>query len=111
MRQAEVRMHSEVAGHLIQDEQGYTFAYTLAYRLRAGAEPVSLTLPLREQPYVEQVLFPFFDGLIPEGWLLDVAERNWKLNGRDRMGLLLACCQDCIGAVSIHPLPQPEDNA
>ena len=48
------------------------------------------------------MLFPFFDGLIPEGWLLDIAEKNWKLNPRDRMGLLLACCKDCIGAVSIE---------
>jgi serine/threonine-protein kinase HipA len=49
-------------------------------------------------------LFPFFDGLIPEGWLLDIAQKNWKLNPRDRMGLLMACCKDCIGAVSVHPL-------
>lgn len=95
-------MHGQLAGHLIQNEEGYTFTYTLAYQQLAGAEPVSLTLPVREQPYRERVLFPFFDGLIPEGWLLDVAERNWKLNPRDRMGLLLACCQDCIGAVSIY---------
>jgi len=47
-------------------------------------------------------LFSFFDGLIPEGWLLDIAEKNWKLDPRDRMGLLLACCRDCIGAVSIE---------
>jgi serine/threonine-protein kinase HipA len=44
-------------------------------------------LPLREQPYVKRVLFPFFNGLIPKGWLLEVAERNWKLNPRDRLGL------------------------
>jgi serine/threonine-protein kinase HipA len=48
-------------------------------------------------------MFSFFDGLIPEGWLLRIAEKNWKLNERDRMGLLLACCKDCIGAVSIEP--------
>ncbi|WP_019946910.1 HipA N-terminal domain-containing protein [Hymenobacter aerophilus] len=110
MRQAEVRMYNQVAGYLTQDEQGYTFAYAPAY-LQDGAGPISLTLPLREQPYVALVLFPFFDGLIPEGWLLDVAERNWKLNTRDRMGLLLACCQDCIGAVSIYPLPASDDDA
>ncbi|WP_052381783.1 HipA N-terminal domain-containing protein [Hymenobacter sp. APR13] len=52
MRRAEVRMRSEVVGHLTQDEQGYTFAYTPAYRLRAGAEPVSLTLPLWEHPWL-----------------------------------------------------------
>jgi len=47
-------------------------------------------------------LFPFFDGLIPEGWLLNIAEMNWKINHKDRMGLLLTCCQDCIGAVSVR---------
>ncbi len=104
MRKAEVYLHEQLAGHLTQDEQGYTFAYTPTYLLRSTAEPVSLTLPLRAAPYVERVLFPFFDGLIPEGWLLAVAEHHWKIPARDRMGLLLACCRDCIGAVSIYAL-------
>ena len=47
------------------------------------------------------MLFPFFDGLIPEGWLLGIAERSWKISRLDRMSLLLACCKDCIGAVSV----------
>ena len=45
-----------------------------------GAEPISLTMPLREEPYEDKVLFPFFDGLVPEGWLLNIAERSWKIN-------------------------------
>jgi len=56
---------------------------------------------LREDPYVSKTMIPFFDGLIPEGWLLDIVEKNWKISPRDRMGLLLACCKDCIGAVSV----------
>ena len=86
MRKAAVHVHEQLAGHLTQDEHGYTFAYLPDYLLQHEAQPVSLTLPLRQDPYVERVLFPFFDGLIPEGWLLDVAGRNWKLNPRDRMG-------------------------
>lgn len=109
MRKAEVHLYGQLAGHLTQDEQGYTFAYTPEYLLTSAAEPVSLTLPLRAAPYVERVMLPFFDGLIPEGWLLEVAEKNWKLHTRDRMGLLLACCQDCIGAVSIYPLETAAD--
>lgn len=109
MRKAAVHLHGQLAGHLTQDEQGYTFAYTPAYLAAAGVEPVSLTLPLRAAPYVERTMLPFFDGLIPEGWLLEVAERNWKLRERDRMGLLLACCRDCIGAVGIYPLQTAED--
>ncbi|MBT9837475.1 hypothetical protein GPK58_12955 [Blautia sp. MCC270] len=48
------------------------------------------------------ILFPFFDGLIPEGWLLGVVSRNWKINQKDRFGLLLAACRDCIGDVCIR---------
>jgi serine/threonine-protein kinase HipA len=108
MRKAEIKIHSTTAGWLTQDEHGYHFVYDADYLNNKTAEPVSLTLPLQEDVFTSTVLFPFFDGLIPEGWLLDIAERNWKLNPRDRMGLLLACCKDCIGAVSVHPINEKE---
>jgi serine/threonine-protein kinase HipA len=101
MRKARVDIYDHLAGFLTEDENGYAFLYDSVYLQSAHAEPVSLTLPLSEKPYHNTVLFPFFDGLIPEGWLLEIAEKNWKLDARDRMGLLLACCRDCIGAVSI----------
>ena len=102
MRKAKVYMHNELAGLLSEDEEGYSFRYDENYLTGSMAKPVSLTLPLQDKPFVSKTMFPFFDGLIPEGWLLEIAERNWKLNTRDRMGLLLACCKDCIGAVSIE---------
>lgn len=51
--------------------------------------------------YSSEDLFPFFDGLIPEGWLLDLAQKNWKISKNDRMALLLTTCQDCIGATHV----------
>ena len=75
MRKAAVHLHGQLAGHLTQDEQGYTFVYAPEFLLTPAAEPVSLTLPLRAAPYVERVMLSFFDGLIPEGWLLEVAEK------------------------------------
>jgi len=100
MRSALIYRNKLLAGTLIEDENGYAFKYDTTY-LQNKNLPVSLTLPLAEKPYLSNVLFPFFDGLIPEGWLLDIAQQNWKLNERDRFGLLLACCQDAIGAVSV----------
>lgn len=97
-------MDGETAGWLTEDENGYRFVYEHAYLVNENATPVSLTLPLQHAPYTSKTLFPFFDGLIPEGWLLHIAEKNWKLDPRDRMGLLLECCGDCIGAVSVHPI-------
>ena len=108
MRKAEIKIHDKTAGWLTQDENGYLFIYDKTHLKSENPEPVSLTLPLQEVPFTNKVLFPFFDGLIPEGWLLDIAERNWKLNPRDRMGLLLACCKDCIGAVSVHAINEEE---
>ncbi len=101
MRKAKVLFHDRLAGILSETEEGYVFLYDPVYLANSEAESVSLTLPKRIDPYVSKVIFPFFDGLIPEGWLLDIAEKNWKIDARDRMGLLIACCRDCIGAVSI----------
>ncbi len=108
MRKATIKLGGQLAGWLTQDEQGYHFLYSPEYLAQPGAKPVSLTLPLIEATYTSKVLFPFFDGLIPEGWLLDIAEKNWKLNPRDRMGLLLACCKDCIGAVSVEEVKEED---
>jgi len=106
MRKAKIYFNKELAGYLTENENGYSFLYDKVYLTVSTSKPISLTLPLQEKPHVSRMMFPFFDGLIPEGWLLEIAEKNWKLNARDRMGLLLACCRDCIGAVSIE-----EDNS
>lgn len=108
MRQGRVFCNGIVAGIITEDERGYSFAYDRMYLSLPDAQPVSLTLPLRIEPYYNNVLFSFFDGLIPEGWMLSVAERNWKINRRDRMALLLTCCRDCIGNVSIEPVDSKE---
>ena len=97
-------MYDKLAGVLTEDENGYHFQYHPSYLSAENAEAVSLTLPSTDKPYQSMVLFPFFDGLIPEGWLLDIAQKNWKLNPRDRMDILLKTCHDCIGAVSIEAI-------
>lgn len=91
------------AGIIAETDSGYEFSYFEHYLNHPDAHPISLTLPLTEEPYVSRTFFPFFDGLIPEGWLLDITVRSWKLDPRDRMGLLLSVCRDCIGAVSVMP--------
>lgn len=96
------------AGLLTENEDGYIFEYDADFLASDKAEAISLTLPLSDKPYRDKVLFPFFDGLIPEGWLLDIAEKNWKIDNRDRMSLLLACCKDCIGAVGVIPVIDKE---
>ncbi len=108
MRQADIYICNTPVGTLTEDADGYLFAYNKEYVDTPGSKAVSLTLPLSVKPYRSNTMFPFFDGLIPEGWLLDIAEKNWKINSRDRMGLLLACCKDCIGNVSVLDITKEE---
>ncbi|MDE7102011.1 MAG: HipA N-terminal domain-containing protein [Bacteroidales bacterium] len=108
MRQANILYKGRLAGLLTENDEGYEFRYLPDYLSSETAKPVSLTLPLREDAYTSLVLFPFFDGLIPEGWLLDVALRNTDISILDRMSLLLTCCKDCIGAVSVVPIQGKE---
>lgn len=98
-----VFFYEQMAGVIFEDEEGYHFQYDRDYLKQDNVQAISLTLPLQEKAFHQQVLFPFFDGLIPEGWLMEIAVENWKVNPRDRMGLLLSTCRDCIGAVSITP--------
>lgn len=107
-RSGNVFFQNLLAGIVWQDEEGYGFVYD-SYYLATKGQPVSLTLPLRTEPYTSKTMIPFFDGLIPEGWLLDITVKNWKVNPNDRMELLLIACNDCIGAVSIEPIPINEN--
>lgn len=75
-RNAHVYLHQAFVGSLAETDEGYEFIYDEIYFHQLDAEPVSLTLPLAAIAYRSTVLFQFFDGLIPEGWLLDIAEKN-----------------------------------
>lgn len=105
MRQGIVKYNHIPAGLLTEEDNGeYLFVYNEDYIKNHPDQFISFQLPVTTQPYRSKRLFPFFDGLIPEGWLLNIAAESWKINRNDRMGLLLACCQHAIGAVSVHPV-------
>jgi HipA N-terminal domain len=110
MRQAHIFYKDRLAGILTENDVGYEFRYLPEYLSFEKAKAVSQTLPLQDEAYTSTVLFPFFDGLIPEGWLLDVALQNTDIGILDRMSLLLMCCKDCIGAVSVVPIEEKEES-
>lgn len=110
MRKALVKYNNIVAGVLSEEEDGeYQFAYDEEYVKKFPELFITFQMPVSNQLYKSKRLFPFFDGLIPEGWLLNIASKSWKINKNDRMGLLLACCQNAIGAVTIHPINNTND--
>lgn len=105
MRQGKVYYNEYLAGIVTENNEGeYIFQYDERYIREHSLEFITFTMPVTDKPYTDKRLFPFFEGLIPEGWLLDIASKNWKINQNDRMGLILACCRNCIGAVSVEPM-------
>ena len=105
MRQAKIYYQDIFAGILTETNDGdYTFRYDELYVKEYPEDFITFSMPVSSVFYREKRLFSFFEGLIPEGWLLDIASKSWKINRNDRMGLLMACCQNCIGAVSVKPI-------
>ncbi len=103
MREAIIKYNSTVAGRLTETDEGmYVFQYDEEYVINYPKQFITFKMPVTNRPYQASRLFPFFDGLIPEGWLLKIVTDSWKINKGDRMGLLLASCENCIGAVSVH---------
>lgn len=104
MRQGIIRYNNELAGILTEEDSGeYLFVYDETYVSEHPHQFITFQMPVTLRPYRSKRLFPFFDGLISEGWLLNIAAESWRIDKNDRMGLLLACCQNAIGAVSVHP--------
>lgn len=103
MRRAIVSLNGARAGVLEETATGTRFTYDAGWVARADALPVSLTLRVRAAPYESKGLLPFFENLLPEGWLLEIATTKLKIAKDDAFGLLLATCADCIGAVEVRP--------
>ena len=110
MTRGKVLYQDILAGYIRETDEGYEFWYDDSYLAREYPQPVSLTLPVTKELYRSKTLFAFFDGLIPEGWLLDIAAGHWKIKTNDRFQLLLAACADAIGAVSILAEEEPQND-
>lgn len=106
-RAGRVSLDGRPVGRIEETERGARFTYDPEWLKTPGAVPISLTLPLREAPYESKGLHPFFENLLPEGWLLEIATAKLKIPKDDAFGLLLALCVDCVGAVEIRAVDDP----
>lgn len=103
-RRSEVRLDGRRVGVIEETDEGTRFTYAADYASGA-AQPVSVTMPVRVEPYDwPRTLHPFFMNLLPEGWLLEISTKALKISSDDYFGLLSAACADTIGAVEIFAL-------
>ena len=102
MRQAQVFMMGISAGRLHESQDGsYRFVYEEAY----SGPPISLTMAVAEKEFEFRDFPPFFEGLLPEGVMLDGLLRQNKLDRTDLFGQLLAVGSDLVGAVTVMEEP------
>ena len=103
-RRGKVFCKGVFAGELGETKEGnFVFAYDSAYLANPTARSVSLTLPLRGEPYSENRLFPFFAGLLAEGVMKELQCREFKFDESDAFGRLLKTAgSETIGDVTVR---------
>jgi serine/threonine-protein kinase HipA len=106
MRILRVKMHDVDAGILIEDENKH---YSFIYESKYIGPPISLTMPLREQPYNFETFPAFFDGLLPEGVMLEGLLKTHKIDRTDYMQQLTVTGHDLVGAVTVEKFPDTHE--
>ncbi len=101
LRQANVYYKDELAGVLKETDRGYIFQYDKDF-IKKNI-PISVSLPVQEEPFESEKLFPFFRGLLPEGWYLNIVSATQHVDSKDLFGVLLSTTSvDTIGAVTVR---------
>jgi serine/threonine-protein kinase HipA len=99
MKSATVHQQGVMAGHLRSTPEGaWEFQYLTGYQ---GA-PVSLTMPVRPQPWLFPGFPPPFEGLLPEGPQLEALLRRYKIDRHDAFRQLVTVGRDVVGALTIE---------
>lgn len=96
-----VYQNNRLVGHLLKERSGAVeFRYDEGWLSRPAAFPVSLSLPLREDPWRGERVIAVFEGLLPDSETLRrrVADKVGAA-GYDAYSLLAAIGRDCVGAL------------
>ncbi|MDC7234687.1 MAG: HipA N-terminal domain-containing protein [Spirochaetales bacterium] len=97
-----VYFDNRFAGRLTEQNPGYLFEYDSSYI--SDGIPLGYNFPLSQTRYYSGTLFPLFENLLSEGWLLDIQAARSRLGHSDSFGILLKHGQDLIGAISIREI-------
>ena len=106
MRKALIQIHNITAGTLIEENpKSYIFQYKTDY----NGPPISLTMPVRNEPYQFKEFPAFFDGLLPEGIQLEGLLKNRKIDKGDFLKQLLVTGEDLVGAVTVLDMEESDE--
>lgn len=107
-RRAAVIQQGQLAGYLEEEGGGaWQFSYLPEYEGLA----VSLTMPIRSEPYRFATFPPLFDGLLPEGLQLEALLRKHKIDRNDFFGQLMIVGEDLVGSLTVRPAKHLSEEA
>lgn len=105
MKSLSVFMNGYLVGKLIQEKSGANiFQYHPNWLNTSGARPISLSMPLRAAQYTGEVVFNFFDNLLPDN--REIRERiasRYQTDSLQPFDLLYEIGRDCVGALILQP--------
>ena len=102
MRRAKVFVDGIYAGELQEVERGkkYRFNYLETYK----GPSVSLNMPITKLVYEYDRFPPFFEGLLPEGIMLEGLLRNAHIDRDDLMTQIITVGSDLVGNVTVEDI-------
>lgn len=104
MRTLDVHFRGTRAGRLVQTDSGQlSFAYDAGWLASGSPRPLSLSLPLRPDPFDDRETRPFFAGLLPEDAVRQRLARYLQVSDRNEFALLQEIGGECAGAVALYP--------
>lgn len=106
MRKCSVYVNGIEAGIMIENDapREYVFKYRKEY-IDRELPSVCIAMPLRNEEYRSQILFPYFFNLLSEGENRAIQSSIHHLDKDDDFGILLATAQyDTVGAVTVKPI-------
>jgi serine/threonine-protein kinase HipA len=107
-RTLDVYLHTDLVGHLTQDKDGdMSFQYAENWLQRAGAVPLSHSLPLRAERFRRKECRGFFAGILPEEAKRELIARNLGISARNDYAMLERIGGECAGAVTFLPHGEP----
>lgn len=104
MKILNVFFHNAFAGELIQHSSGQlAFKYDDSYCAANGSLPISVSMPLRQEAYEEEIARPYFSGLLPDDFARHRLARYLGVSEKNPFSLLKAVGGECAGALTLLP--------
>jgi HipA-like protein len=102
---AKVFFQHHLAGILEKTDSGYFFRYDENYSNNPTSKSISLSFPKSKREFHSKHLFPFFHGLLTEGFAVKIQSRKLKIDEKDYFTRLIKTANaDTIGCVTVEEI-------